>query len=288
MKLSLVFAASLAAIGVVGCGTFDENASNKEPPKADQPPAEQPPQNAPGRQLIEGKQLPTSPVNLIADPGFGLAGEGGGYGSFLAFYEGGYDQFELETTVDSRSPAGFGGAVGLVRPAGATDKKSEPVVLLTSFLGGAGPFRAQLWVSKSDVKSNAIDLPLDGSAVKVSVADGDPDAGESYDLSPVEGANRTIGGRTWVLYKADITKPLSNGGFFMVRTGEKGGHVHLAAPEVTTDQLVVGQAVMRSKATFAAAGRVKTPVERAAMKKYRALPPKLVPASPLNRIRIGQ
>jgi hypothetical protein len=285
MKLSLIFAASLATFALVGCGTSDEPAPNNQPPATEEPSAPETP-SAPGRQLIEGKQLPTSPVNLIADPGFGLAGQQGGYGSFLAFYEGGYDQFELETTIDSRSPAGFGGAVGLVRPAGATDKKSEPVILLTSFLGGAGPFHAQIWVSKSDVKGKPVDLPTDGSAIKISVADGDPDVGESYDLKPVEGANRSIGGRTWVLHKADITKPLTSGGFFMIRTGEKGGHIHLAAPEVATDQLVVGQAVMRSSTTFAAAGRVKTNAERIAIKKYRAVPPRLTPAAP--KVRIGQ
>lgn len=281
MKLSLIFAASIAAFAVA-CGTEGENGQGNQPPVTEQPPAEQPP-SAPGRQLIEGKQLPTSPVNLIADPGFGLASQEGGYGSFLAFYEGGYDQFELETAIDSRSPAGFGGAVALVRPAGATDKKSEPVVLLTSFLGGAGPFHAQIWISKSDVKGTPVDLPTD--AVKISIADGDPDLGESFDLKPVDGANRTIGSRTWVLYKADIAKPLSSGGFFMIRTGEKGGHIRIAAPEVTSDGLVVGQAVMRSS-TAASVARTKAPFERAAIKKYRSVPPRLTPAAP--KVRIGK
>lgn len=283
MKLSLIFVASLATLPAVGCGTSEEKVPENAPAPTEQPPAETPP-SAPGRQLIEGKQLPTSAVNLLADPGFGLAGQQGGYGAFLAFYEGGYEQFEIETTIDSRSPAGFGGAVGLIRPNGATDKKSEPVVLLTSFLGGAGPFHAQIWVSKSDVKGNPVDLPTDGSAFKASIADGDPDAGESFDLAPVEGANRAFGGRTWVLYKADVDKPLTSGGFFTVRTGDKGGHIHIAAPEVTSDQLVVGQAVMRGRAAVAVA-RPKSSVERAAIKKYRAVPPRLTPAAP--KVRIG-
>lgn len=283
MKLSLIFAASLTVVAAVGCGTGGENGPNNQPPVAEQPPADPPAATAPGRQLIDGKALPTSPVNLLADPGFGLAGQGGGYGSFLAFYEGGYDQYEIETTIDSRSPAGFGGAVGVIRPSGATDKKSEPVVLLTSFLGGAGPFHAQIWVSKSDVKGNPVDVPSD--AVKASIADGDPDAGESFDLKPVEGANRTVGGRTWVLYKADVTKALTSGGFFTVRTSDKGGRIHLAAPEVTSDQVVVGQAVMRGSAAVAIA-RAKSPVERAAIAKYRAIPPRLTPAAP--KVRIGE
>ena len=283
MKLSLIFAASLAAFAVA-CGNSDEPAPNA-PPATEQPPADQPPPAAPGRQLIEGKQLPTSPVNLIADPGFGLSADQGGYGSFMAFYEGGYDPLELETKIDSRSPAGFGGAVATIRPNKVTDTKSEPVVLLTSFLGGAGPFHAQLWVSKSDVKNNPVDLPTDGSAIKVSIADGDPDVGESFDLAAVDGASRTIAGRTWVLYKTDVTKPLSSGGFFMIRTGEKGGVIHLAAPEVTSDQLVVGQAVMRSSTSLAVA-RAKTPLERNAIKKYRSVKPRLTPAAP--KVRIGK
>ena len=135
---------------------------------------------------------------------------------------------------------------------------------------------------------HAVDLPTDGSAVKVSIADGDPDIGESFDLKAVDGSNRVVGGRTWVLYKGDITKPLANGGFFLIRTGNKGGHIHIAAPEVTSDQVVVGQAVMRSSSQFAAVARVKAPSERAAIKKYKAVPPRLVPASTLGHIRIGK
>jgi hypothetical protein len=285
MKLSLIFASSLVCLAAfaTGCGTSDENNQNNTPTTTEQPPAEQPPANASGRQLIDGKQLPTSAVNLLADPGF--AAQQGGYGAFLAFYDGSYEQLELETTIDSRSPSGFGGAVALIRPAGATDTKSEPVILLTSFLGGAGPFHAQIWVSKSDIKGAPVEVPTDGSAVKVSVADGDPDAGESFDLKPVDGASRTVAGRTWLLYKADITKPLANGGFFVIRTGAKGGHIHLAAPEVTSDQVAVGQAVMRASA-FSVTARTKTAAEKAAIKKYRAIPPRLTPAAP--KVRIGK
>jgi len=79
---------------------------------------------------------------------------------------------------------------------GAAKAAFFPSIGLTSFLGGAGPFHAQVWASKSDVKGNPVDLPTDGSAFKASVADGDPDVGESFDLRPVEGATRTIAGRT--------------------------------------------------------------------------------------------
>ena len=279
MKLSLVAASAIACLALA-CGTNDDGNVPKLPQSSDPIPTEEPAPAPPPRQLVEGRQLAGSPVNLLTDPGFGLAGQQIGFGSFLAFYDGTFEQFELGTTLDSRSPAGFGGAVGLIKAAGATDKKSDPVLLLTSFLGGQGPFHAQVWVSKSDVKGNPVDLPTDGSAVKVSIADGDPDTGETFDLKPVDGASRSAGGRTWVLLRADITKPLVHGGFFILRTGSKGGQVHIAAPEVTTDQIAVGQPVMVRGAPFAVAGRPHSASERIAIRKYRALPPRLTPASP--------
>lgn len=279
MKLSLIAAAALASLALA-CGTSDDGNVPKLPQSSDPIPTEEPAPAPPPRQLVEGRQLPTSAVNLLTDPGFALTGQQIGFGSFLAFYDGSFEQFELATTIDSRSPAGFGGAVGLIKPAGATDKKSDPVLLLTSFLGGQGPFHAQVWVSKSDVKGNAVDVPTDGTAVKASIADGDPDTGETFDLKPVEGAARTIGGRTWVLLRADVPKPLAHGGFFIVRTGSKGGQIHIAAPEVTTDQITIGQAVMARGAQLAVVGRPKTASERVAIRKYRALPPRLTPASP--------
>lgn len=282
MKLSLIAAAAIAALSVA-CGTNDDGNVPRLPQTPDSVPTEEPNAAPPPRQLVDGRQLATSPVNLLTDPGFGLTGQQVGFGSFLAFYDGSFEQFELATTIDSRSPAGFGGAVGVIKPAGATDKKSDPVLLLTSFLGGKGPFHAQVWVSKSDVKGNPVELPTDGSAVKVSIADGDPDAGETFDLKPAEGATRTIGGRTWVLLRADIPKPLAHGGFFVLRTGSKGGQIHVAAPEVTTDEIAIGQAVLARGASFVATARPKTASERVAIRKYRALPPRLVPAAPKPR-----
>lgn len=283
MKLSLIAAAAIASLALA-CGTTDDGNVPRLPPSPDSTATSEPSPAPPPRQLTSGRQLATSPVNLLTDPGFGLAGQQVGFGSFLAFYDGSFEQFELDTTLDSRSPAGFGGAVAIIKPAGATDKKSDSVLVLTSFLGGQGPFHAQVWASKSDVKGNPVDLPTDGSAVKASIADGDPDTGETFDLKPVEGSAKTVGGRTWVLLKADIAKPLAHGGFFIVRTGSKGGQIHIAAPEVTTDQIVVGQAVMSRGARLAVSGRPKSASERVAIEKYRAIPPRLVPASAQPRL----
>ena len=279
MKLSLISAATAVVLAALatGCGASEADKGEGGPPPADTAP---PPANAPVRQLVDGKALSTSPVNLLADPGFSLVGRQQGYGSFLAFYDGGQRQFELAATLDSRSPAGFGGAVALVRPDKATDKKSQPVILLTSFLGGKGPFHAKLWVSKSNVRGEPVDTPTDGSAVKASIMDGSPEANDAFDLEADPAATRTIGGRTWILLRGDVTKPLENAGFFVVRTGSSGGHIHLAAPEVTSDEITVGQAVKAQAGLKLARVRAKNTSERLAIEAYRAIPPRLVPAAP--------
>ncbi|MBN9160283.1 MAG: hypothetical protein J0I07_04935 [Myxococcales bacterium] len=78
----------------------------------------------------------------------------------------------------------------------------------------------------------------------------------------------------------DIAKPLANGGFFLVRTGTKGGHIHLAAPEVTSDELVIGQAVKSRSSLKLAEARTKSGAERRVIAAYRSMPPRLVPAAP--------
>ncbi len=276
MKLSLITAVAALAFAA-GCGASAEDKTPAAPP-AEPTPAPEPP---PGRKLVDGTVMSTSPVNLLADPGFSLVGrQQPGYGSFIAFYEGGSRSFELAATLDSRSPAGFGGAVVLVRPDKATDKKSQAVVLLTSFVGGNGPFHAKIWASKSDVAGNPVDIPTDGSAVKVSVMDGSPESPDAFDLAVDPSATRTVDGRTWILLRGDIAKPLANGGFFLVRTGTKGGHIHLAAPEVTSDEVVVGQAVKSRSSLKLAEARNKSGAERREIAAYRSIPPRLVPAAP--------
>lgn len=280
MKLSLVTAAAAAVLAVLtaGCGTSDADKGEGGPKPADTTsPAND---SAPVRQLVDGKALSTSPVNLLPDPGFSLVGREQGYGAFLAFYDGGWRQFEFATHLDSRSPAGFGGAVALVRPDKATNTKSEGVILLTSFLGGNGPFHAKVWASKSTVKGEPVDIPTDGSAVKASVMEGSPEADDAFDLEVDPTATRTVGGRTWILLRGDITNPLANGAFFVVRTGTKGGHIHLAAPEVTSDEVVVGQAVKSRTHLTPARARRRDLSERLAIRAYQAIPPKLLPASP--------
>ncbi|MBS2014534.1 MAG: hypothetical protein JST00_16730 [Deltaproteobacteria bacterium] len=281
MKLSLVFASasllSLAALSV-GCSTTDEEPSIRRAPTAEPEPTPPAPTATP-RKLVEGNALPTSPVNLIADPGFGLVGQETGYGSFLAITESDFSQIELVTKVDSRSPAGFGGSVASVRPDGATATASEPVLVLTSFQGGAGPFRAQVWVSQSTLGGAPKDVTIDPKGIRATVTDETPD-GEAFDLAVVESATRKVGDRTWVLLRGEVNKALTYGGFFVVRTGSGGGQFEIAAPEIVAQPLVDGLASTKSLGTTARslAPRVKTQAERSAITKYKSRVPRLMPA----------
>jgi hypothetical protein len=276
MKLSLIAALSLSMLA--GCGNNDD-ALAPRPAPVPEPASEAPPAVPAKRTIVTGNALPTSPVNLIADPGFGLADQQGGFGSFLAFDEATFVPLELATMVDSRSPAGFGGAVALVRPDGATSKRSEPVLLLTSFQGGAGPFHAKVWVSKSDLSGAPAELGIDAKGIRASITDGTPD-GEAFDLTPIDEATRTIGGRTWTLLRGEITKPLTYGGFFVVRTGTGGGQFHIAAPEIVAQPLVDGLTATRSLSRVSVGLRARTmsSSERAAILRYKSKPPRLVPA----------
>lgn len=284
MKLSLVKLGplTLGAALTIACSetTEDKKMDSPQPPE---PTVTAPSDGPPPRKLVDGRALSTSPVNLLADPGFSLVGRENGYGSFLAFYETGLQRYTLESTYDSRSPAGFGGGVAVVKAAGATNTKSKAVTLLTSFLGGKGPFHAKLWASKSNVEGAPVDTPSDGSAVSASVTDGSPESNDAFDLKVDPSATRSANGRVWVLLRAHITKPLEKGGFLVIRTGTAGGQMLLAAPEVTSEELVVGQAIMSRGALASASPRTKTSIERLAVKSYQAVPPRLIPAAPTTQ-----
>ncbi len=273
MKLSLIAVSALSLLAFA-CGT----STNDAPAPAPVTPAETPTETPkPVRTLVEATVQPTSPVNLLVDPGFSLVGQGSSYTGWLAFEESSSVPFDLETTLDSRSPAGFAGGVALVRPSGATDTSSEGIVILASVPGGQGPFRAQVWFSKSDSKGRPATLATDGSAVSAAITEESPE-GKAYDFSAVPDATRTVAGRTWVLYRADVTNPLPYGGFLVLHTGTKGGQVQIAAPEITSGEVVVGAAV-RSLVSGARA-RGLTSFEKKAIQRFRSIKPLLVPAAP--------
>ena len=273
-----------AALLASACGTNDEGDKLRRPETATDPkPAETPAAQPPPRRLISGSALPTSPINLIADPGFGLVGQQAAFGSFLALDEESMSPLDLATTLDSRSPAGFGGAVALVKPEGATNTKSAAIMLLTSFPGGPGPFHAEVWVSKSDLAGKPEELSIDAFGIRASITDGTPD-GEAFGLLAVDGASRIAGGRTWTLLRTDVVKPLVYGGYFVVHTGTGGGQFHVAAPVVVPQPLVDGLAATRSLSPSSIRSRPKTATERSAILRYKSKLPQLVPAAPTPRL----
>jgi hypothetical protein len=230
------------------------------------------------RTLVEGRQLPSSPVNLLLDPGFALVGTSPGYGLWL---DERFEQTGLSVTSDSRSPAGFGGGVAVFQADGATNTESIELVFVAPFPGGEGPFHAEVWVSRSDVSGKPVSFTPDKKSILVSLTDGSL-VGEAIDLKPIDGTTHTIGGRTWVLLGVDA-KSLTYGGYMIIKTGTKGGRWHLAAPQVVAQPLVQGlptQSLDLSKTVT----RPITAKERQTIDAYRRLQPKLVPAAP-NKAR---
>lgn len=272
MKLSLAPVLTAAVFALAAC---DVHVPDPIATQEDTPPQEAP--VTAKRSLVHGTAMPTSPVNLLTDPGFSLVGQEAGYGSFLSFYAKNFGPYTPYIGVDSTSPAGFGG-VAYVRPARATDEKSDAVLMLTSFPGGKGPFRAELWASKATIKDAPADMPEDGSALRATVADGSPEAG-GFDLKPDFASKRVLGTRTWVPYRGEITAPLLQGAFFVITTGTAGGNVLVAAPSITSAEITAGGELKSASPKAAGlARRALSSTEREAIAKYRAVPPRLMAA----------
>jgi hypothetical protein len=231
------------------------------------------------RKLVEGHLLPTSPGNLLLDPGFGqLSSQEASYGSFIGVYSDDVStQFVPSTTLDSRSPAGFSGNVAILLAAMATDSKSRGIQLVSSVLGGTGPFHASIWVSKSNVAGQPIDFSPADKQISISLATDSSlfSAGTSASMAKVyplvaDPTPQVAGnGRTWIHYQVDVTDPLPNGVFLLIGTGTKGGAFQLAAPEVTSAALEKQLSTMSLVKTQS---RAMTDEERAVIKHYTSMP----------------
>jgi hypothetical protein len=261
-----------------GCGVKDNGTATpptQEPPAAAPPATPTPPSSQ--RTLIENGAFSTSPVNLLLDPSFSLTGDQANYGAFLAIYDADSSKLTLETALDSRSPGGFSDTYARIKPADATDTQSKAVTVLTSFLGGDGPFDAQVWASKSDVSGAPAELTIGSSGLTVSVTDASPN-GESFDLSPVPEMQRVAGGRTWVWLRGEVPRALPYGGFFIIHTGTGGGNFLVASPEVVAKPLADGMTVRSLDPTMTVTRRTTTSIERQAIRHYKSIPPRFVPA----------
>lgn len=232
------------------------------------------PQEGP-RKLVDTATLEgPHPTNLVLDPGFTIGGSSVGYGGFIGLYEATGNLASLDTEQDSRSPAGFTGAVGRVAPDGATDTKSKAILFLAPIIGGPGPFRAEVWVAKTNVDGTATaDIDVGTKGISATVTSDPNGGGDAYDLEPAD--TITAGKQTWLRLRAQISSAIPYGGFFVVRTGTGGGHYLLAAPSVVAASLADEPAPRSLTRTIA---RRLTDAERRAIARYKAIPPQLTPA----------
>lgn len=285
MKLSLATAGVILGLSAVSALSAGCTSSTDAPPPPAQP-VETPSPNRPEpparRKMVDGSLLPTPTSNLIIDPGFAVAGSETGSGSFFAFYDdGSFTRLDVNTALDSRSPAHFAGAVATLKPNGATDTKSDPVRMLGFFLGGAGPFDAQVWVSRTTVSGKPAAVPTDTKSVRVSLADGNPD-GQAFDLAADDAATRRDGDRTWLLFKGTVDGPITKGGFFLISVGSSGGYHQFAAPQVVPRALASTSPLAFTRGL---AARTKTASESAAIRFYASRRPRLVPAGQDSTLR---
>lgn len=178
---------------------------------------------APRRQLIQDDGIGTAPTNLLVDPFFANLNT-----TWLGFIE----TSDVQRSVDGRSPTGFGGGIAVLPSEGE---------LLSAFLGGPGPFEAEVWVSKTDNRGNPLsDVPIGDSGIRVTVASGlpdPPDKAYSYDLVPSGASLVASNGRTWISLRARIEGAVDHMGFFVVQTSPGTGKYLVASPSVVAEPL---------------------------------------------------
>lgn len=272
----------LLSLSLVACGSDEappEPVTPAAPPPAPAPTAATPPK----RSLVEGKLLANSPQNMLLDPGFVLTEQGeGGAGSFVAYYSSGNQRLTVKIRNDSSSPSGFGGGFAILKDPKATDTTSRSFQLLSSFVGGKGPFAARVWVSFTDGAGLPKAAPEENSGFSASLVDNRERNAAELVNDPE--ATKVANGRTWHLYKGEQAKDLVGGGLFLISYGSKGGGIELAAPEVvpvalTRAALAHPDARVETSAP-ALRERPLTTEERGSIAKYRSIPPRLMAAAP--------
>lgn len=279
---ALTAVVTLAALSsLAGCSSSEPSASPVAPVTSTPAPTTTPttepttPPPPEGRKLVDGAAFATSSVNLLVDPNFTIGSDGFTAGTFVAYEELTGAKLALTTSTESRSPAGAGGSVAKIMATNVTDKSSRSALVLSSFLGGSGPFDAKIWVSKSTIDGLPTDVAFGAKGITAMVADGTPN-GDSFDMTADDASRRVVGGRTWVLLRTTIPRALPYGGYFIVRAGTGGGYFSLASPEIVAQPLATTAASRPLNAVRAP--RATTSEEQAAIARYRSLPQRFVPA----------
>jgi hypothetical protein len=265
MRTSII---PLAVLVLTACGTKQEEpipAAAAPEPEAPEAGVEPPP--APKRTLLRRPLLPTLPQNLLLDGSF----RGEGWGQFLNFFDGqqrdGASAISLRTF--SRSPVGITTPVVAVRDPSGTDERTRAITAIASFLGGPGPFRARIWVSRTDAAGDPRDFEDDPTVFRAAITTEGYPEGRAYDLARVDSA--TFGDRTWILFEAIVEAELPSG-FFNLRFGRKGGGYLLQAPEVVPTALLQPTAAALRAGTFVALERALAVDELSAIAAYKRQP----------------
>jgi len=213
-----------------GCGSSNE----PEQPTNNLPtqPGPQPKPEPAARTLIQRPLLTTSAQNLLLDIGF----REGGWGHFTSFFDGASAQVQVASRTFSLAPASVTAPVGVFKDSTATDTKSRGIISLCSFLGGKGPFIARVWVSRSNVAGEPLELEDDPLVFRAAITTGGYPEGKAYDLARKD--SKTLGARTWVLFEGKIEAELPGTAFFNLKFGRRGGGYMVTAPEVMAEALM--------------------------------------------------
>jgi hypothetical protein len=272
LLLALPLASLVAAPLLAGCGSSSDPRDRLAPAPAptatntaDAGAPDAPASPTPAvRTMKTGALLPASPKNLLLDPNFAETAES--WGHFLTFAS----AATIETRTFSTSPAGVGAPVAIVVDESATDEKGRLLTILSSFVGGPGPYRAGVWISHTTIDGAPTPFPEDATTATASITSM-TGAAKSWDLA--RDATVVSGGRTWIHLRADIAEALPGGGFLNLKVGRVGGRFLLAGPEVVPLSVESG-VTTKSLRSFAVA-RPSDGDELGAIAAYRRMPIKL-------------
>jgi hypothetical protein len=229
----------------------------------------------PARNLRTGSLTGTSPDNLLIDPSFAQNVEG--WGHFSAYTPDLMATVKTATRTYSATPIGAAVPVAIV-PFPATTGTATSTLMLSSFVGGPGPYEVSIWVSASDTNEAPIDLVAKQVKVTITGVTSMGKPAKSYDVPAVDADTQTTRGRAWHHYSAQIADALDGGGFFQVHLGPAIGSFWVTGPELVSKSLTTPTGMHRRPVAIA---RDPSADEISAIEHYRrANPPKLVGAKP--------
>lgn len=266
---SLRITALVSLFALVGCGSSEEPKLPDNTITPDAGAGDDAIAPTPKRTLVSRGLMPGAPQNLLLDITF----RDSGWGHFTSIFDGGMSQPTVGGKISSLSPAGVSAPVAVFKDPAATDEKGKGISSIASFLGGKGPFVARVWVSRTNVAGDGIDLDPDTTVFRTAITTGGLPEGKAYDLARKD--EKSIGGRTWVLFEGRVEDDLPGTAFFNLRFGKKGGGFLVQAPEVVPVALIPTEGATPMALPFGVKARALLPEEWEAMAFYRRQPVQL-------------